>query len=149
MSKISSACLLLLAGILLFSCGKEEDGPTIQISGFDIHRSYRVRDTIDVEYTVAGSGFDSICWYVNNELYKTPTNLENVFYFIPLSSGEYDIQLKIFYNSGKHNESEPVHFQVSNFSDPELTLVCTRIDGDRNYFVGEQLNITVNSTLPE
>jgi len=143
MSKITSACLLLLAGILLFSCEKDKNSPTIQISDFDFHHSYYVRDTIAIEYTVTGSDFDSICLYANDELYKTQTNLENVIYFISQSSKDYDIHLKIFYNSGKYNESKPIHIDVYYLGNPELTLVCTRIDGDRNYFVGEKLNITV------
>jgi len=143
MNKITSGCLLILACILLFNCRKEDNSPSVRISDPDANHFYYARDTVKIDYTINGSGFDSICLYVNDSIYKTQINPEYVFDFIPESSGQYQLKLKIFYYSNKNSESKTLSLEVYSLGNPDLRLVCTRIDGDKNCFVGEKLNITV------
>ncbi len=143
MNKIISICIMILGIISLFNCEKEESNPSIRISNLNIYKNYYVRDTIKINYIVNSKEFDSISLYVNDSIYKTQTNPENVFYFIPDSSGQYSLKLKIFYNSNEINESKTIFLQVLNLKNPALKIDCTRIDGDKNYFVGEKLNIIV------
>lgn len=143
MKKILSGCLILLTCFLLVNCTKEYNSPTIKIADLDDHHYYYARDTIKIDYTINGSGFDSICLYINDSIYKTQIDPKYVFNFIPERSGQYQLKLKIFYNSNKNNESKTLSLQVYDLSNPDLRLVCTRIDGDKNFFVGEKLNIIV------
>lgn len=143
MKKILSGCLMLLTCLILVNCTKEYNSPTIKIADLDDHLYYYARDTIKIDYTINGSGFDSICLYVNDTIYKTQIDPRYVFNFIPERTGQYQLKLIIFYNSNKNNESKTLSLQVYDLSNPDLRLVCTRIDGEKSFFVGEKLNIIV------
>jgi hypothetical protein len=130
--------------MLLFNtCRKDNSLPEIHIIDFRNHGFVNVQDTVQIKYSISNTDVDSVCLLINDSVFASQVRPENIFYFIPESSGNYSIKLSAYRNDGERFTSEVVFIFVNALNTPYLRLVATRLDGNKDFFLGEELLITV------
>ncbi|MDD2632656.1 MAG: hypothetical protein PHH42_09325 [Bacteroidales bacterium] len=139
---------LLFICFFLFNCEKEKktnfnENLTIVMEDLPFNQTYFAGDTIEIKYTVTVADIDSVCLFINGRLTQTQFIPKNMFSVAFDSAGGYEIDLKAFFSNNYTASSSTHHVMIFNLANPEISLYCTRIDGDPNYFVGEKLEITI------
>jgi hypothetical protein len=101
-----------------------------------------VRDTLKIDYDVDEDDLKSIYLVVDDSINNVQTTPLYYFNFIPGSTGTYKVKLIANYFTRSTVESEMIWIFVNPLN-LQLRLKCNRIDGNKYYFVGEEISIEV------
>lgn len=142
--------VLIMLNIL--SCREQEEeiiSPILSIIDPTRGNTFHPLDTIRCSYECHNEFYDSVCVFLNDSLFLTNSAPEDRFHFIPDTTGNYEMVIRVFLNADLVDASDTLYIRVYDLINPKLNFEITRINGDRHYFIGEKLQISVESAYPE
>jgi hypothetical protein len=142
MKKIVAVLLLLI--LLSYSCRKELNKVELDF-GFSPNMTLNIGDRIYMPYSVTGKNIDSICLFVNNQLYISKQRVSDSMIFYAHQAGHYNTYLRVYHHGGLYIEENGPEITINEYIDYQFDMLISAFDGSDEYFIGNALQIELIS----